>query len=74
MCEKVYEKISSGKIKWSFHDKGKYTIAYTTIPCFYLGKIIAKTKIPEVNSCLESDVYLFKTFKEMENFFENLIS
>ena len=74
--EKIYErfeeKYPDHYLNWSSIDKGKYIIQYATVPCFFLAKIKAKTKIPGVNSCLESSVYIFKTFDEIEEFFEEL--
>jgi hypothetical protein len=53
-------------------DKDKYIIEYTAIPGHYIARIRAKTLIPGVNPCLESELYYFKTFEEMENFFKQL--
>ena len=61
-------------IKWSTLDRGKYLLLYTTVPCFVLAKIRAKTLIPGVNPCLESDVFIFKTINEAEKFFNELTS
>jgi len=57
---------------WSEKDKGKYIIEYTTIPGYFIARIRAKTLIPGVNPCLESELYYFKNFAELETFFENL--
>ena len=61
------------KIKWTTIDKGKYLILYDTVPNYIIAKIKAKTKIPGVNECRESDVYLFSNFSEAEKFFKELV-
>ena len=76
MCRENYdnfnEKYPNNTLNWNNIDKGKYIIVYATVPCFYLAKINAKTKIPGVNDCLESKVYIFQTFNEIEEFFKKL--
>ena len=75
ICEKqdiFNEKYPNHYLNWSNIEKEKYFIHYATVPCYYLAKIKAKTMMPGVNSCLESKVYIFQTFKEIEDFFKKL--
>ena len=64
--------ITPSPLSFNDIDKGKYIIKYTTIPGYYIAKIKAKTMIPGVNPCLESELYYFKNFEEIENYFEQL--
>jgi len=63
---------NGNRFAWSKIDKGKYLIEYTMIPGYYIARIKAKTLIPGVNPCLESELYYFKNLAEIETFFENL--
>jgi len=71
-CDRFWERIKDNRLNWSTVDKGKYSIYYSIIPCAYLGFIRAKTLIPGVNSCLESEVFIFENYAQMEEFFEKL--
>ena len=73
MGNKMEEIETPSPIRWSTIDKGKYLIKYEIIPNYYLAKIKSKTMIPGVNRCQESELYYFKNFEEIENFFEQLI-
>jgi len=71
-CDRFWEKIKNNKLNWSIKDKDKYQINYATIPYAYLAFIRTKTLIPGVNPCLESEVFIFENYSQMEEFFEKL--
>ena len=50
----------------SYKDFGKFLVYYEIIPCGYIAKIINKTKT-HLN---ENDVFIFKNFKELEDYFK----
>ena len=60
------------KIIFNKIEKEKYFIEYFMVPKKYVARIKAKTKIPGVNEILESELYYFNNFNEIEIFFKNL--
>jgi len=55
-------------IVWKEKKKDNLIIYYDIIPNFFIAKAILKID----NVSIQTDIFLFDTFEEVESFFENL--
>jgi len=56
-------------IEWREKKKNNFIIYYDIIPNFFIAKAVLKID----NITMQTDIFLFDTFEEVESFFENYL-